>query len=112
MAAGALWLLILPGRGRETEKTPPKESPWRRLIGKWHFLLMWGLLIGYVFLLPIFGFLISSAVLLAAFFFLLGERHWYLGIFIALVFTIGIYLAFSKGVQIRLPSGILEGILR
>jgi len=73
---------------------------------------MWGLLIAYVFLLPVLGFVISSAVLLAVFFFLLGEKRWYLGIPISLVFTIGIYIAFAKGLQIRLPLGILEGVFR
>jgi putative tricarboxylic transport membrane protein len=73
---------------------------------------VWGLLIGYVFLLPSVGFVICSAVLLTAFFFLLGERHWYLAIPIALLFTVAIYIAFAKGLQIRLPLGIIESIFR
>ena len=73
---------------------------------------MWALLIGYVLLLPRLGFMICSAVLLAVFFFLLGERHWYLGISIAVVFSLGIYFLFAKALQIDLPMGILKAVLR
>lgn len=73
---------------------------------------MWGFLIAYVFLLPYLGFVVCSVALLSALIFLLGERRWYLGISIALVFTMAIYLAFSKGLQIRLPLGIFEGIMK
>jgi putative tricarboxylic transport membrane protein len=112
MAAGALWLLIFPGKQEKSKRSPSGSSRWSRLLKAWRFFLMWGLLIAYVFLLPVLGFVISSAVLLAVFFFLLGEKRWYLGIPISLVFTIGIYIAFAKGLQIRLPLGILEGVFR
>lgn len=108
MGGGAVWLLIFPHE--EAKPKTIKESRW--LLERWRFFLMWGLLIAYVFLLPGLGFVISSTMLLAAFFFLLGERRWYLGILIALVFTIGIYIAFARGLQIRLPLGVLEGILK
>ena len=112
MAAGALWLLIFPGKQEKSKRSPSGSSRWSRLLKAWRFFLMWGLLIAYVFLLPVLGFVISSAVLLAVFFFLLGEQRWYLGIAISLVLTIGIYIAFAKGLQIRLPLGVLEGIFR
>lgn len=112
MGGGALWLLIFPPEETERKTSPSGEARWRRLLKGWRFFLMWGLLIGYVFLLPSVGFVICSAVLLAVFFFLLGEKRWYLGIPISLVFTIGIYIAFAKGLQIRLPLGVLEGIFR
>ena len=112
MGAGAIWLLIFPGEDKEAPKSPPGESRWRRLLNRWHFYLMWGLLIAYVFLLPYLGFVVCSVALLSALIFLLGERRWYLGISIALVFTMAIYLVFSKGLQIRLPLGIFEGIMR
>ena len=112
MAGGAVWLLIFPGTEEKPQKSPLRSSPWHRLFKAWRFFLMWGLLITYVFLMPGLGFVISSAVLLAALFFLLGEKRWYLGIPIALVFTIGIYMAFAKGLHIRLPLGILKGMFR
>ena len=112
MAGAALWLLIFPGR---LIKEKARSSPADRLRGlrtEWRFFLMWGLLIAYVFLLPLLGFLICSAVLLTAFFFLLGERRWYFGISIACAFSLGIYLLFTKALQINLPMGILEVVLR
>lgn len=112
MAGGALWLLIFPGKEEKPQKSPLRSNPWHRLLKAWRFFLMWGLLIAYVFLMPGLGFVISSAVLLAALFFLLGEKRWYLGIPIALVFTIGIYMGFAKGLHIRLPMGILQGIFK
>ena len=112
MAAGALWLLIFPGKQEKSKRSPSGSSRWRRLLKAWRFFLLWGLLIAYVFLLPVLGFVISSAVLLATLFFLLGEQRWYLGIPISLILTIGIYIAFAKGLQIRLPLGVLEGIFR
>lgn len=112
MAGGALWLLIFPGKQEKYKSSPSGLSRWRRLLKAWRFFFMWSLLITYVFLLPVLGFVISSAVLLASFFFLLGEKRWYLGISISLVFTIVIYIAFAKGLQIRLPLGVLEGIFR
>jgi len=112
MGGLALWLLILPGKEAESKTTSSRESRWRWLLKGWRFFLMWGLLIAYVFLMPSLGFLISSAVLLTALFLLLGERRWYFSLLIALVFTVGIYIGFARGLQVRLPLGILEGILR
>lgn len=113
MSAAALWLLIFPGRPTGKEKS---LSAVPRLQGilqdNWRFYLMWVLLIAYVFLLPFLGFLICSIGLLAVFFFLLGEKRWYFGILIACVFSIGIYLLFARALQINLPMGILESILK
>jgi len=110
MGGAALYLLIFSREEAKPETSPSGESRWRRLLKNPRFFLMWGLLIAYVFLMPTLGFIISSFVLLTAFIFLLGERRWYLGILIALVFTIAIYVAFARGLQIHLPLGILKGI--
>ena len=112
MGGGALWLLIFPGEQEKFKRSLSGSGRWRNLLKAWRFFLMWGLLIAYVFLMPGLGFILSSAVLLTALFFLLGERRWYLGILISLVFTIGIYIAFAKGLQIRLPMGILQGMFK
>jgi putative tricarboxylic transport membrane protein len=109
---GAAVILLLFSREEAKPKTSPSgESRWRRFLKNPRFFFMWGLLIAYVFLMPTLGFIISSFVLLTAFIFLLGERRWYVGILIALVFTIAIYVGFTRGLQVRLPSGILENIL-
>ncbi len=113
MTAAALWLLIFPGSPTRKEISASAVPRWQGVLqDNWRFYLMWGLLIAYVFLLPFLGFIICSIVLLAVFFFLLGEKRWYIGISIAGVFSIGIYLLFARVLQINLPMGILEGILK
>lgn len=112
MAGAAIWQMIVPGRQAEEKRRLSAAGRRGGLQARWRFYLMWGLLIAYVFLLPLLGFLICSAVLLTAFFFLLGERRWYLGISIACAFSLGIYFLFTKALQINLPMGILEVVLR
>ena len=112
MAAAALWLLIFPGEEETPVEKPSEQGARRGFEGRWQFYLMWALLIAYVFVLPGLGFVASSALLLTVFFFLLGERRWYLAVPIAVVFTLAIYIGFARGLQIRLPPGILAGVLR
>ncbi len=113
MSGAALWLLIFPGRQTGQEKAVAAVTRRQGLLqDNWRFYLMWGILIAYVFLLPLLGFPICSIVLLATFFFLLGERRWYLGILIAGIFSFGIYFLFAKALQVNLPMGLLEGMLK
>ncbi len=113
MAGAALWLVIFPSRPAKEKKILATADRWQGFLqARWRFYLMWGLLIAYVILLPPLGFLICSTVLLAALFFLLGERRWYIGILIACVFTIAIYLLFAEALKINLPLGILEDVLK
>ncbi len=112
MAAAAFWIMIFPGEQAEESKTSVDTGRRRTFLEKWQFYLMWALLIAYVLLLPRLGFIICSAVLLAAFFFLLGEKRRYFGVSVAVVFSLGIYFLFAKALQINLPMGILEIVLK
>jgi hypothetical protein len=121
MASG-LWLIFspnIPGTQKKTgerKEGEAKKSPssglslGRRMAGEWHFGAMWVVLFAYLFSMPSLGFPLSTAVLLATFFFLLGEKRWYVGIGLALVVTILVYLCFAKGLAIRLPLGILASL--
>jgi putative tricarboxylic transport membrane protein len=109
MGAAALWLFFAPGP-EEAPKAP--QSPGEHPGVRWQFYLMWGLLLGYVFLMPVLGFVVASSLLLAALFFLLGEKRWHVGIPLAVAFSLLIYLVFAKGLQVRLPAGVLEGLWR
>jgi putative tricarboxylic transport membrane protein len=121
-AGSGLWLIISPkkflakkGKAEKAEDEPKASLPGGGSVGKrrargWHFVTMWIVLFGYLFAMPLAGFPLSTAVLLAAFFFLLGEKRWYVGIGLALIVTILVYLGFAKGLAIRLPLGILGAL--
>jgi hypothetical protein len=114
-----LWLIFSPeifrarkNEGERKERGPETSLPsgvslGRRIAGGWHFGTMWVVLFAYLFAMPSVGFPLSTPVLLATFFFLLGEKRWYVGIGLALVVTILVYLCFAKGLAIRLPLGVL-----
>ena len=113
MAFCALWLICFPGPEPETETADeaPEARSKRGLADRWHFYLMWALLLGYVVWMPSLGFVVSSSLLLLALFLLLGERNWLLALPLAIGFSLAIHFAFARGLQIRLPAGILSGLL-
>jgi len=122
-ALTGLWLLISPAdllaRRRQpaaeerAEKPPaPAASLWARLAAQWHFYAMWIAIVGYLALMPSVGFPVATFVLLAVFTFLLGEERWWLVGGLALVATAVIHLGFGKGLNVRLPLGVLESLLK
>jgi hypothetical protein len=122
-ALAGLWLLISPAdllaRRRQpaaeerAEKPPaPAASLWPRLAAQWHFYAMWIAIVGYLVLMPSVGFPVATFVLLAVFTFLLGEERWWLVGSLALVVTAVIHLGFGKGLNVRLPLGVLESLLK
>jgi hypothetical protein len=122
-ALAGLWLLISPAdllarrRQPAAEERPekplaPAASLWPRLAAQWHFYAMWIAIVGYLVLMPSVGFPVATFVLLAVFTFLLGEERWWLVGSLALVVTAVIHLGFGKGLNVRLPLGVLESLLK
>ena len=122
-ALTGLWLLISPAdllaRRRQpaakerAEKPPaPAASLSARLAAQWHFYAMWIVIVGYLALMPSVGFPVATFVLLAVFTFLLGEKRWWLVGSLALVVTVVIHLGFGKGLNVRLPLGVLVSLLK
>lgn len=122
-ALAGLWLLISPadlfaGRRQSAaeeraEKPPaPAASLSARLAAQWHFYAMWIVIVGYLALMPFVGFPVATFVLLAVFMFLLGEERWWLVGGLALAVTLVIHLGFGKGLNVRLPLGVLESLLK
>lgn len=113
MAACALWLLVFPEKEVADDSAPQPAEPVEAQprSGRWQFYLMWALMLGYVVWMPYLGFVASSSLLLLSLFRLLGERRWTVAVPLAIGFSLVIQIAFAKGLQIRLPAGILAGLL-
>jgi putative tricarboxylic transport membrane protein len=72
---------------------------------------VFGALIGFVLILQPVGWLLSAAALFWAIARALGSRRPVFDIGVALIFSSFIQLAFSAGLGLNLPSGILTGVL-
>jgi len=122
-ALTGLWLLVSPAdllahrrqpaaEGRAEERPTPAKGLWTRLTTDWHFYTMWIVVVGYLAFMPFVGFPVATFVLLAVFTFLLGEARWWVIVGLALVVTTVIHLGFAKGLNVRLPLGVLESLLK
>lgn len=65
------------------------------------------LLVAYVLLLEHAGFVLSTAVFYLAASRVLGSRKWIRDIIVAVVLALGVYLAFTRLLDIVLPEGVL-----
>jgi putative tricarboxylic transport membrane protein len=122
-AFAGLWLLVSPAdllahrrqpaaEGRAEERPIPATGLWTRLTTDWHFYTMWIVVVGYLAFMPFVGFPVATFVLLVVFTFLLGEKRWWVVLGLALVVTTVIHLGFAKGLNVRLPLGVLESLLK
>jgi putative tricarboxylic transport membrane protein len=123
-ALTGLWLLLSPAdllarRRQAAEQGGEAEAPPRAtgsvvqwVAGNWHFYAMWAVILGYLLVMPSLGFPAATFGLLAAFVFLLGERRWWVVLGLALVATTLIYLGFARGLNVRLPLGVLSSLAR
>lgn len=120
-----LWLVISPGKGvRRVPPTTaePKEptsgaaaglpSLRARIVGRWQFLVIWVIVLAYLFFMPDVGFPVTTVALLAAFFAVLGERRWWVVAGLSLAATAVIYFGFAQGLNVRLPLGIVETLVK
>jgi putative tricarboxylic transport membrane protein len=123
-ALTGLWLLLSPAdllaRRRQPEgqasaaAAPPRAagSVWLWVARNWHFYAMWVAILAYLLVMPSLGFPVATFGLLVAFVFLLGERRWWIVLGLALVATTLIYLGFARGLNVRLPLGVLESLVK
>ncbi len=122
-ALAGLWLFVSPAdllaRRRQPapeegaeKRAAPARSVREHLVAEWHFYTMWATIVGYLVLMPFVGFPLATLLLLAGFTFLLGERRWWFVGGLALVVTAAIHLGFAKGLNVRLPLGVLESLLK
>lgn len=75
------------------------------------FYALWAVLLGFLIFMPELGFPIAAFLGLVSMFFLLGEKRWHVVVPLSLVVTAILQLAFAKGLSVRLPLGLLQGLL-
>ena len=68
------------------------------------------ILIIYIQMLEVLGFILSSFLLLITLMFIFGERRKIILLLVPLLFSVVLYLVFSKMAMVFLPEGIIENI--
>ena len=106
-------ILLIMDLLRGNHGTPDGDEPGDALIpNNYSTLLIVGVAIAlHVVLLETAGYVIAATVCFFGVAFGFGSRKYLKDFIISLVFAIIIFVGFSKGLNINLPSGILEGIL-
>jgi putative tricarboxylic transport membrane protein len=70
-----------------------------------------GLLAGYGYSIPWLGYPVATFLFLFLTSRLLGERSWWLGVAVSAAVSGGVFLLFTRVLDIPLPKGILGGVL-
>ena len=94
----------VPAEGMEDDRGVPPGSAVRALS-------IWAAAVVYVLVLPAAGYLIATPIFLGVMLWLLAIRSWML-LAVPLGFTIPVFLVFTLFLNVRLPTGILDGVLR
>lgn len=90
-----------------------KKEPTFKEFKKGHKLLIVAviiILIIYIQMLEVLGFILSSFLLLITSMFIFGERRKIILLLVPLLFSVILYLVFSKMAMVFLPEGIIENI--
>jgi tripartite tricarboxylate transporter TctB family protein len=118
LGLAGLWRLLrgepAAAVGAEEEEARPATAagaaPSRQDTGG-RFYLLWAVLLGFLASMPDLGFPVAAFLGLASLFRLLGERRWKVILPLSLVITAVLHPAFSHGLGVRLPLGILQQLL-
>jgi hypothetical protein len=89
-----------------------KKEPTFKEFKKGHKLIIAVIiiLIIYIQMLEVLGFILSSFLLLITLMFIFGERRKIILLLVPLLFSVILYLVFSKMAMVFLPEGIIENI--
>lgn len=89
-----------------------KKEPTFKEFKKGHKLIIAVIiiLIIYIQMLEVLGFILSSFLLLITLMFIFGERRKIILLVVPLLFSVVLYLVFSKMAMVFLPEGIIENI--
>ncbi len=93
------------GIGADSEDVDPTLPPdWATIGGIGVALLV------YMLAIERLGFIIASALLFVITAFSMGSRSYLRDVTLAIVIAVGVYVAFSTGLGVRLPEGVLSGL--
>jgi putative tricarboxylic transport membrane protein len=107
-----LWLAaeVLTGRGAapsaESEDADPTLPTDWRTVG-----LLAAALGAYLLVIEPAGFVVASALLYLVAAFAMGSRRIALNAAVGVALALAIYLAFTRGLNLDLPAGVLDGVL-
>jgi len=104
----AIEVLRDPGTAISTESEdvdPTLPPDWSTIAGVGAGLVV------YMLTIERLGFIIASALLFIITAFSMGSRSWLRDGAFAILLATGVYVAFSTGLGVRLPEGVLEGVL-
>lgn len=68
-------------------------------------------LVGYCFLVAPLGYIISTFLFILAITWVAGSRRWIQNLIVAVLFPTIVYFGFTELLGVRLPAGLLEGVL-
>jgi putative tricarboxylic transport membrane protein len=110
LVAGSLILLGLLFAAQAWRGATPTPAPAEA--GDWRPLVVIGIgLVAQMVLLERIGFVIASAVLFCCVAYGFGSRRYLRDAAIALLLAIIVYVGFTRGLNLPLPAGLLQGIL-
>lgn len=103
----AIDVLLRPSAPVEADSEdvdPALPADWRALAGIGVALFL------YVLTIERLGFIIASAILFLVASTAMGSRAWLRDAAVAILLSVAVYLVFSRGLDVRLPEGVLEGL--
>jgi putative tricarboxylic transport membrane protein len=68
-------------------------------------------LVAYLLLIERGGFVVASAILYAGAAFAMGSRRVIRDVATGIVLALVLYVGFTRGLDLRLPAGVLDGVL-
>jgi len=112
LVVAGVWLGYEALTGHASAGTTESEDADPTLPTDWRTVGLLALaLLAYLVLIERAGFIIASAVLFVLAAFAMGSRHLARDIVIGIVMATILYLAFSRGLGLWLPAGVLKGII-
>jgi len=107
----AVLLTVQVLRGRAGEPEHGEGDIDIRVVHGWQGVFVVAAVLWFLFTVEPLGYVVAAAVTFAAVAIAAGSRRWITTAVVAVLLSLGVFYLFTLLLQIRLPSGILQGIL-